>query len=89
MNPAQLELFRVCLLQQLRAAGDGSLAVAMLLAGAKLAGFDSADEPLVRATLAYLADKGFAAPVAKAISPENRRWRITAAGTDFLAESGQ
>jgi len=40
----------------------------------------------VEAELSYLQDKGLAEPVEKLVSPENRAWRITAAGRDFLAE---
>ena len=36
----------------------------------------------------YLAEKGFLAETVKAISPENRLWRTTAAGRDFLAMQG-
>jgi hypothetical protein len=34
----------------------------------------------------YLEDKGLILSVVKTISPENRAWRITAAGRDYLAE---
>lgn len=40
----------------------------------------------VEAEVLYLQDKGFSELVGKVISPENRAWRITAAGRDFLAE---
>lgn len=36
--------------------------------------------------LGYLQDKGLIQLVQAQVSPENRRWRITAAGRDFLAE---
>lgn len=38
--------------------------------------------------LQYLADKGLVVLVPKALSPENRRWRLTAPGRDLLAELG-
>lgn len=41
---------------------------------------DEADAELI-----YLEDKKFIEQPAKAISPELRAWRITAAGRDFLA----
>lgn len=88
MNPHQIEQFRICLLQQLRqVGGDSSLPLPTLVNGVRMAGFEVGDDQ-VRAGLAYLGDKGFAAPVAKPLSPENKRWRITAAGSDFLAEAG-
>ena len=36
----------------------------------------------------YLVDKGFLRAAAKAISPENQAWHVTAAGRDWLAEQG-
>ncbi len=88
MNPAHTESFRINLLQQLRAAAPSSLAVGTLVTGAILAGFSAANTDFVRSALSYLADKGLVADVPKPISPENKRWRITAAGTDTLAEAG-
>lgn len=89
MNSQQIENFRVCLLQQLReVGGENSLPVPTLVNYASVMGFDRANEDLVRSALAYLADKGFVALIPKPLSPENKRWRITAAGIDFLATSG-
>lgn len=89
MIPEQVELFRICILEQLqRVAGFSSLPVSTLQSGAVVKGFPQASEDTVRSALAYLADKGLVAPVEKMLSPENKRWRITAAGTDFLAEAG-
>lgn len=89
MSPEQIEQFRICILQQLRAVGaEASLPAATLANGAKLAGFSHANEDVVRSAMAYLTDKQLVAAATKTISPENRRWRITAAGTDFLAEQG-
>ena len=39
----------------------------------------------VRMEIQYLEDKGHLVEVLKGISPENRAWRITAQGRDFLA----
>lgn len=89
MNSDQTEAFRVCLLAQLReVGGENSLPVPTLCTGAKLKGFATADEAMVRSALAYLGDKQLVAGLAKTLSPENKRWRITAAGIDFLAEAG-
>ncbi len=87
MNAERIELFRISLLQQLRAVGDGSLPLPTLVMGAQMAGFPATDDT-VRSALAYLGDKGLVAPVAKILNPEVKRWRITAAGIDFLAEAG-
>lgn len=88
MNSEEIERFRIHLLQQLRAVGgDSSLPLPTLLTGVKLAGFEVLDVQ-VRAALAYLGDKGFVVPIEKGLSPENKRWRITANGTDYLASSG-
>ena len=89
MNPEEIERFRINLLQQLReAGGENTLPVSMLLTGVRLGGFRDASADTVRSGLAYLQDKGFVASPPKAVSPENKRWRITAAGIDFLAEEG-
>ena len=86
MTSTELERLRVALLQQLRELDD--MPFAALLTGARLAGHRELTEAQLRAELAYLGDKGFVAPVAKPLSPENKRWRLAAAGRDFLAESG-
>jgi hypothetical protein len=36
----------------------------------------------------YLVSAGFIELVPKAISPENKRWKITKAGRDYAAEEG-
>lgn len=89
MNSSIREALRVTLLQQLREAGSAnSLPLSTIVMGARLNGFEAANEDTVRGELVYLIDKGFVATPQKAISPENKRWRITAAGTDYLAEAG-
>lgn len=87
MDTTTRELLRNNLLIQLDAAGERGAPLATLALGAKVAGFRLRDEQ-VADEVAYLVDKGFAAPVSKAISPENRRTRITATGRDHLAEEG-
>lgn len=88
MTPEERERFRIALLQQLRAAAAVSLPLSTLVTGAKIAGFDQANDQIVRGELVYLLDKGLVTTADKAISPENKRWRITAAGIDTLAEAG-
>ena len=87
MNTATRELFRHNLIAQLAAAGAVGMKPAALKVGAKVGGFEPSDQELDDELL-YLHDKGFAAPVDKAISPELKRWRITAAGRDFAAVEG-
>ena len=87
MNAATRELFRQNLIAQLSAAAGVGLKSAMLKVGARAGGFEPTDEQ-IDAELLYLADKTFVAPVDKAISPEMKRWRITAAGRDYAAQEG-
>lgn len=88
MSPAEIERLRVSLLQTLRSGGVFAQTVPMLVTGVKLAGFGQADAEIVRCELTYLADKGLVAVDAKLLSPENKRWRITAEGRDHLAVEG-
>lgn len=88
MTAEQRELFRVSLLQQLAAAAGVGLPLARLRIGAVHAGFADATLDAINAELLYLLDKGFVVATEKTISPEIKRWRITAAGRDFLAEQG-
>lgn len=89
MTAQQRELFRLALLRVLEAnnteRGLGATAL-QLLVGAF--GFPMPDIREIRSEIDYLADKGFVAAVGKAISPENKNWRITAAGRDELAQQG-
>lgn len=89
MNAQQRELFRLALLQVLEAnhteRGLGAQAL-QLLVGAF--GFRAPAVEDIRAELQYLADKGFITAASKSISPENKNWRITAAGRDELASQG-
>jgi hypothetical protein len=85
MNNETRELFRTALLRILDANntqfGLGVTALGHLV-GAY--GFTAtADE--IKVEIQYLQDKQFVATQDKPISPENRRWRITAEGRDFVA----
>ena len=86
MNAPTRELFRQNLIAQLAANGV-AMKPAALKIGAKTQGFEPTDDEL-DAELQYLADKKFVAPVDKAISPELKRWRITADGRDYAATEG-
>ena len=83
----RLELFRVTLLVHAITAPRRGLPLSSYHLHARASQFRvSADE--VERELQYLADKTFVAEVPKAISPEVVRYRITAAGRDFLAANG-
>lgn len=86
MNPAVRELFRQNLLRQLDAAAPVALPMPQLSVGALVRGFTPTDGELA-ADLQYLADKGLVVAADKTVSPENKRWRITAAGCDHVAEN--
>jgi hypothetical protein len=87
MDTTTRELLRNNLLIQLEAGGTRGVPLSTLHLGAQIASFRVTKEQLAD-EVSYLEDKGFAAPVEKAVSPENRRYRITAAGRDHLAEEG-
>ena len=87
MNAEQRESFRIAVLRVLDANATAYGLVLGVL-GPLMARFGFRE---VRATqlereLIYLQDKGYALSIDKAISPENRAWRITAAGRDYLAQ---
>jgi DNA-binding PadR family transcriptional regulator len=86
MNAASRELFRQNLLTQLGAAAPYALPTATLRVNAVAGGFHQVSEPEVLAELAYLRDKGLARESDKLVSPECKRWEITADGRDYLAE---
>ncbi len=89
MNADTRELFRQNLIAQLATNGVAGVGLkpVMLKVGARVGGFEPSDEEL-DAELLYLSDKGFVVAVAKAISPEMKRWRITADGRDYAAQEG-
>jgi len=86
MEPEQRELFRTAILRVLDANntrwGLNETAISMHVFRF---GFQP-DRPETQSELAYLRDKGLIAEVTKNVSPENRAWRITAAGRDHLAQ---
>ncbi len=87
MNAATRELFRQNLIQQLAAIGPVGMKVPALKVGARAGGFEPGDAQ-IDAELQYLADKGLVTAMDKAISPELKRWRITADGRDYAAQEG-
>lgn len=88
MDNTSLELIRINLLQLLRAASPHEVPASRLVTGVRIGGYREADANFVTTELTYLADKGLVFSPEKLVSPENREWRITAAGRDHLAQRG-
>lgn len=88
MNAADREQLRLSLLRYLDRDGSAvfGLPTARLHATARAEGF-AADPAQTERELDYLAEKGLAAEVPKTLSPENRAWKLTAAGRDHLAQT--
>lgn len=87
MNPALREDLRLLILVALAASKTMGVRAETLLVHltGDVRGLEAED---LDVELAYLADKGFAKIKHKALSPENKRWGITADGRDFLALEG-
>ena len=84
-NAQQREQLRLSLLRFLDVnPARFGLAASLLLQMVRNEGWPATADS-VAAELQYLADKKLAEPVDKLISPENRAWRITAAGRDHIA----
>ena len=89
MNAERRELFRLALLRVLDANHTRfGLGLAALKHLAASFGFPNGQDSELERELQYLEDKAHVTEVLKGISPENRAWRITAAGRDYLAEAG-
>jgi hypothetical protein len=87
MKPQQRELLRLALLRVLEANATAyGLGLEALCHLAAPFGFVEPDAAAVAMEIQYLEDKGFVLPVNKVVSPENRAWRISAAGRDSLAQ---
>lgn len=87
MNSKQRENLRLLLLTALNAARPYAVEADALRLGLSPQ-FRSLDATELRSEIDYLVEKGFAVQEGKAISPENKEWKITAAGRDFLAMEG-
>lgn len=80
------EQIRWSLLRFLDATPADETSESLLARYVKNEGWPNLKNEIVAAELRYLADKGLVAPVERVISPENRAWRVTAAGRDFYAK---
>ena len=87
MDSQQTEDFRKAILNVLDQRGSDQFGLGVMAIQTFLVqfGFRGIEPGPVTTELQYLADKGLVSPVGKTISPENRCWRITANGRDFLA----
>jgi len=84
LTPELREQVRLSLLRYaLRRTRTGMFRVALASEGFKLAPEVVADE------ISYLADKGLLKEENKLVSPENKFWRTTADGRDYLAAQGE
>jgi hypothetical protein len=87
MNAEQRELFRLALLRvfDTNHTRYGLGLEALKHFGLSFGLFAAKPEELER-EVQYLEDKGYIVVLQKVISPENRVWRITAAGRDYLSQ---
>ncbi len=86
MTSEQREQLRLSLLRFLDANPTRfGLGVPLLLQMARNEGRPKLEAEQVQVELGYLEDKALVAEVLKGISPENRAWRITSEGMDFVA----
>lgn len=87
MNSQQRELFRLACLRVM-GANDTRFGLGIEAVGhlAGRFGFPSPEAGETEEAIHYLARKNLLEEVPKAVSPENRVWRITGAGIAFLDE---
>ncbi len=87
MKPEERENLRKAILNVLDAnatqlgLSQGAIRVLIVQFGLRL------EPEAIAPELLYLADKGLVVNAAKSLSPENRWWRITAEGRDFVAQN--
>lgn len=87
MTSQQRETIRLSILRYLGEASPFALKAGLLLQQLRAEGNRGLEETALLAELVYLRDKGLIQRPEKIVSPENTSWRITASGTDFLAEN--
>lgn len=88
MTPSQRQTFRSFLLTSAAGAGRFGISEELIFHGARASGFHSVTQEEIGEEIQYLVDKGFLVAVDKQISPENKSWRVTAEGRDWLAQQG-
>lgn len=81
------QILRQTILLQLEAAAPGFLPVETLLTGIRAAGYEINDKVL-RRELTYLDDKSLIDSALPDLDPADRRYRLGAAGQDFLDANG-
>ena len=84
MNPTMREQLRLMVLTTLDLSKPYALGVSDLRLGLA-SGFRQLSDAEIEAEILYLADKGFVRSPERTISPENKKWTVTAVGRDFLA----
>ncbi|HEX4085907.1 MAG TPA: hypothetical protein VHY22_13420 [Chthoniobacteraceae bacterium] len=87
MNAEMRALLRNDILMGLDRLGDYEPVLDALHLNLRAMGHQSSRDE-VKTELRYLMDKGFVTTREKEISPELTRYRITAAGRDYLAKEG-
>ena len=87
MNSEKREAFRIALLRVMDANHTHyGLGLPALNELASAFGFPRVSTREVEREILYLEDKCYVVQLVKPISPENRAWRITAQGRDYLAQ---
>lgn len=88
LTPSQREQLRLSLLRFLEENPSRfGLPTDYLLQAARAEGRHGLIEQQVIGELEYLAEKGLVSEPPRLLSPENRNWKIAAAGRDFLAQN--
>jgi hypothetical protein len=89
MDPRLREELRCAILRNLDRKGSRyGLVISHLTLLVRVDGFPEITPAEIEKELDYLADANMADQALKIISPENRAWRISKTGRDFLAERG-
>ncbi len=83
MTPEEKNNLRHLILKQLERADPNSVILMVLSSGLKIAGLSLSDQT-VQQQLAYLIDKKLVAESREPLAQGVKRYRITAAGVDYL-----
>lgn len=85
LSSQQREQIRLSILRLCLSASTAGL----LLSYLRAEGFRGLEDEQLALELVYLEDKKLLTHEAKIISPENKLWRTTAEGRDYLAHQGE